>query len=323
MARATTYLWYRLGAMADTPLANQLKRALPPERAATLPALLEIETRLTAKLLDARAVWPLLSVTDDRFVRHVASVLPSDGMLEALDGLVAADLLLAVGCIERDRMALAAFDAQFVVPITDQLVRAQRCTADGELEQVVREHVLVGRDGRPAKLAQYTGRAPLSAWLRVVITRLAITMLRRRTPADSADMAASDDVIANMISYDVDVELAHVRTEHSALFKQAFHEALESLPARDRTVLRMSVIDDLSIDEIAEIYRVHRATAARWLVGIREQLSVGTRQRLAERLRLADSEFESLAGMLLSCLDISLQRILDEARPVIPSPDQP
>jgi RNA polymerase sigma-70 factor (ECF subfamily) len=74
----------------------------------------------------------------------------------------------------------------------------------------------------------------------------------------------------------------------------------------------MHVVDGLGIDELGRIYNVHRATAARWLVRIREALFAGTRSALAKHLDLGETEFASLVGVLLSRLDVSVQRVLGE-----------
>lgn len=302
--------------MLAHPLADELGRALPRGRLNSLPALpsgAELEPLLVAKLAEARATFPDVNVDDATFLRVVAEHLPSEHVLESLERLCASDLFVAVGCLAGDRTALSAFDTDYVVPVAGQVARSHRHSESSELEQLLRERVLVSLDGQSPKLAQYSGRAPLTAWLRMVATRIALTMARRAKPLGTERPIESDDAIADMISNDV--ELAHIRSEYGAAFKIAFHEALGSLEAQDRTVLRMSVLDGLSIDEIASLYQVHRATAARWLVAIREQLFKGTRQRLAERLQLGNADFESLVGVLMSRLDVSLQRVLDELGP--------
>lgn len=299
--------------MPAHPLADELGRALSRERQDTLPSGTELEPLLVARLAEARTAFPDVNVQDARFIRAVAEHLPTERVLESLERLCAGDLFVALACLAGDRTALAVFDATYVVPVAGQVARSHRHAESSELQQLLRQRVLVSLDGQPPKLSQYTGRAPLTAWLRMVATRIALTMARRAKPHETERSIESDDAIADMISNDV--ELAHIRSEYGAAFKIAFHEALGSLEAQDRTVLRMSVLDGLSIDEIASLYQVHRATAARWLVSIREQLFKGTRQRLAERLQLANADFESLVGVLMSRLDVSLQRVLDELAP--------
>ena len=85
---------------------------------------------------------------------------------------------------------------------------------------------------------------------------------------------------------------------------------MESLEARARNVLRLSYVDRLSIDQIGTMYGTHRATAARWLSQARDDLMEQTRARLADRLKLTQSDLNSLLGALQSNLDISIERLL-------------
>lgn len=65
-------------------------------------------------------------------------------------------------------------------------------------------------------------------------------------------------------------------------------------------------MERLGIDEIAGIYRVHRATAARWLARIRERLYTGTRTELMQRLAVDPREFDSVMRLIRSRLDASI-----------------
>jgi RNA polymerase sigma-70 factor (ECF subfamily) len=55
---------------------------------------------------------------------------------------------------------------------------------------------------------------------------------------------------------------------------------------------------------------VNRSTVVRWLADVREALFKETRRLLRERLRLNDSEFESLMGLVRSDLDLSISIFL-------------
>ena len=220
------------------------------------------------------------------------------------------DMLLARACLAGDSAAIARLDATIISPMVAETARSHRDVDPAELRQVVRERILVGTSEGGPKLATYEGRAPLSAWVRIVAVRSAMTMLRRTKRTETLDDERDDAVLLGALSDDV--ELAHLRSEYQSQFKDAFHEAIKALPDQDRVVLRLHVVDGLAIDEIGRIYNVHRATAARWLVRIREALFAGTRSQLARRLDLGETEFASLVGILLSRLDVSVERVLGE-----------
>jgi RNA polymerase sigma-70 factor (ECF subfamily) len=108
----------------------------------------------------------------------------------------------------------------------------------------------------------------------------------------------------------VDPELAFLRERYRDSYQTALRDALARLSVKERSVLRLSVVDGLSIDAIGRAYQVHRATAARWVVGAREQLLKETYALLGERLQLRESELRSLATALRSELHLSLGRLL-------------
>ena len=67
----------------------------------------------------------------------------------------------------------------------------------------------------------------------------------------------------------------------------------------------MSYLEGASIDALGALYKVHRATAARWLGRAREQLLSNTRGALSEQLGLADDELSSVMRLIHSRLEVS------------------
>ncbi len=177
-----------------------------------------------------------------------------------------------------------------------------------EVKQVLRERLLVSTPDRPAKLAEYTGQGPLVKWLRAVCVGTAINLRRgghREHPVDEAAELEQRAAPGNL-------ELDFIKARDGAVFKAAFAEAFASLSPEARNVLRLSVLEGLSIDQLGTLYGVHRATAARWLSKARESLAARTRDVAAERLRLAQPELDSLIRAIRSQLDVSLHRLLRE-----------
>ena len=58
---------------------------------------------------------------------------------------------------------------------------------------------------------------------------------------------------------------------------------------------------------------MHRATAARWIIRVRQRLIEDTRARLLALLRVGDDELESVLRLIRSELDISIQGALATA----------
>ena len=124
---------------------------------------------------------------------------------------------------------------------------------------------------------------------------------RRELPVDPANLG---DVIA------ADPLLAQLKDRYREEFRIAFAEAAAKLTDRERTLLRYRFFDGLSIDEIGVLYRAHRATVARWIAAIRENLFETTRAVLTERLSITQSEVDSVLRLIDSQLEISIEAML-------------
>jgi RNA polymerase sigma-70 factor (ECF subfamily) len=177
-----------------------------------------------------------------------------------------------------------------------------------EVKQTLRERLLVSTGGRPAKLAEYTGQGPLVKWLRAVCVGTALNLRRGEHREYLVEEVAELEQCATPENLELDL----IRARDGAVFKAAFSEAFASLSAEARNVLRLSVLEGLSIDQLGTLYGVHRATAARWLSKARETLAERTWHLAAERLRLEQPELESLIRVIRSQLDVSLHRLLRE-----------
>jgi len=262
---------------------------------------------LAAIIGDATARWPGIARDDEGFAAAFARALDPELTVEAaarpVHGL---DLFLAHACARGDATALAVFERELMPVVDRALGRAGLGdSALAELRQRMRASLFVAREDRPPAIASYAGRAPLVAWLRVVAAREASALARRdhHVPAD-------DDEIDGMVEQTLDPELQLDREAYRNEFRDAFAEAFARLAAADRNLLRLHLLDRVGIDEIAAMHGVHRATAARWLKRVREQLFRDTRHGLMARLKLTPSEFESAMRLVRSHLDVSITRHL-------------
>jgi RNA polymerase sigma-70 factor (ECF subfamily) len=152
------------------------------------------------------------------------------------------------------------------------------------------------------RLLQYAGSGPLGGWLRRAALNTASTLLRPQRQALPVD--PSSDELAP------DVELTYLKHRYGPEFRTAFIEALGSLTARERTVLRLNSLSQVSIDELGVMYSVHRATVARWVQVARAKVVERTRETLIARLGLGAEELDELLSVLQSQLDVSLRRHL-------------
>lgn len=258
---------------------------------------------LAARIIaSGRAAYPEIAIAEDVVAKHVAGRAPDDAGLAEHD----ADVYLAIALAAQDAGALRVFEDK-LVPHVDQALRRLRLPPNtkDEVRQTVRFDLLVGSDGVP-RIADYAGRGELAGWLRVTATRKALTLLRKNTREDSLDEMLLDhfpDASANPGK-------EHLRTTYTAELKKAIHDAFASLEVRQRNILRQHILDELTIDDLARLYRAHRATCARWLADARAELGKNTRKRLIATLGIDRDEVDSLLRFLDSDIELSISRIL-------------
>ncbi len=275
----------------------------------------ELERELLQRGRDA---WPELKLEEGPFLaalrEHAEAIARDEGrpVQEALAGLCAEDLYLTTACIQGERAALEAFDRHCLHDLESVLGRLQTEGAEAdEVRQRLRQRLLVGDGTRPARLTQYRGRGALRRWIRVAALREGLHLRR----ASQAKRIQHERSLSALVDQGDDPELQILKRLYRLEFKQAFQATLLKLVPRDRTILRYQLIDGYNIDEIGAVYGVHRATAARWLARIREELRDGTRDRLATHAKLRSDEVDSVVRLIESQLEVSLVRLLSEDEP--------
>lgn len=257
---------------------------------------------LTAALERARATWPGVLVPDAAFLDHLAARLPTaHDPVDWLGRLHVGDLYLALGCVLGVPQALAAFNRELVSVITSFLGR----DATDELAQLVRERVLVAPPGELPRLAGYTGRGPLGAWLRVVAVRTALNVRRASDASRRAELAAGSE-----LGPGIDPELDFIKARYRPMFRGALEASIRALPAKRRNMLRLYFLDGMTLAQIALVFGVHESTIARQLATTREQIAERTRQELVTGHNLDADEARSLIELVASRADFGLSSIL-------------
>lgn len=279
--------------------------ALGPERGVGL-APANLESALVAALDAGRLAWPDVVLDPHDFVAHLAARVPeAPDLAAAVAELHAADLYLACACARGEPRALACFDDQFLAPV-GRSWRTRHRLADfaDEVRQGLRVRLLVSDGGGPPRIAGYSGRGPLAAWVRMAATRLGLDLRRRERPG-----ARDEDELALEARGD-DPELEYLKTRYAAELNEALQTTLAALSSRTANVLRLHYQEGMTVDAIGTMYRVSGRTVQRWLAEARGTILAETRRLLSERLGLTDSRLDSLIGLVRSRLDISLSQYL-------------
>ncbi len=219
----------------------------------------------------------------------------------------ASELYLVCACLTGDPRAIGRMDDAYVKELSDVLVRADVPAAIAtEVQGMLREQLFLPKDGAPPRLMRYRGSGDLRGWLRVVAVRLALDLLRKQRKETSLPQSMAD---ALPLQAD-DPELALLKQRYKHEFRAAFEDALTALSPRERNLLRHQLLHDLSIDSIGAIYRVHRATAARWVDAARARLTTEVHARMMARLDAQRGDMESVFRLIQSQMDVSLRRVL-------------
>jgi RNA polymerase sigma-70 factor (ECF subfamily) len=262
-----------------------------------------LDATLESIIGSAAEVCPTFSVPREEFVAYLWARLPADVPPQvALAQMHTADLYLACACARGDAQAVAAFDEQCLSQL-DRVLGKMGIDADAsaEVKQEIRRRVLVG-DGRRPEIVDFSGRGDLRSWVRVMAVRQAL----RRQERARRDIAVEDDELLERIVAPENPELDYAKGMYREEFKRAFEAALKALPDRERTLLRQHYIDGLTIDEIGQLYRVHRSTAARLLVRARTRVLEATRAQMMCQLDVQSKDLDSIMRMIRSQIDISL-----------------
>jgi RNA polymerase sigma-70 factor (ECF subfamily) len=259
------------------------------------------ELQLANFLEAGRAAWPGFDVDAQAFGRHLAH-----HERPALQH--AADLYLAFACTLRLESALKAIDAivQSAAAGAARRFDPSPAFAD-EIAQLVREKLFVA--DRP-RIAEYAGRAALRTWLGMLALRAAQNARRRK--GDRADARAS--LSSSSVPPQGETEREYLRARYREHFASAVEEALDALSDRERTLLRLHLGERLGIEALGEMFGVGKSTLSRWLIASREKLVNDVRVRLCRHLRITAAEYESLAVLVRSEVDVSVVRLLSAAR---------
>lgn len=251
---------------------------------------------MRAAWLDARAAWTGFTLDEASFTAHLArSRSPRESGFAGLSALRLGDLYLAAACARGDEAAHRAFDLHYGGALDRVFAKFERPgQSRGELRQLLWERLLLGRDGRPPKLAEYNATGELGGWVRVVATRLAIDERRRV----EWELPLGDEALGRGVVGAGDPELGYLKERYQAQFDDAFLEAFGALGLHERNLLRQHYLDGLSLEALAALHSVHRATTARHLARARAQLFEATRSKLGEKLGVDESTLDSILRLL-------------------------
>jgi len=219
------------------------------------------------------------------------------------------DLALAQACALGQETAWHQFLSRFRAPLTQAAIAITRSSSLGpELADSLYAELfgLSERHGhRRSPLASYSGRGSLMGWLRTSLAQRHVDHHRRthrdEPLADEAAIPAPDSTPAPLPQ-----ELAALSNSVAA--------TLDELPAEDRFLLSAYFLDQRTLQQIAQVLRVHEATISRRL----KRLTARLRDRLLQNLQrngLRRRAAEETLGTDPRDLSINLRALLQTSAP--------
>ncbi len=285
-----------------------------------LASCADLEAGLQACHAQGGQPWPAFPVGAEAFAAHLGRCLAGDARArdEALaalcagrapEGLKLDDLYLACACAGGDSAAIRAFESRYARNLSAIVQQfAGKGRAPDDLRQILRERLFVGTAERPPRIWEYRGTGTLKAWLKVTAVRAFLDETRRVGRREKEDVAPGEALLD--LPAQTDWELDFLKQRYREAFREAFWEALATLSAEQRNLLRYHTVEGLTLDQIASITPYHRSSVARRLQKARQELLVATRAALGAALRVEEREFESIMALIQSRLDVSLSRVL-------------
>jgi RNA polymerase sigma-70 factor (ECF subfamily) len=278
-----------------------LVAARAPEAARALGEPAAAEQRLRSLCDAAAAAWPGVTVPAADLIAALADKLAGDLALESVD---AAELYLAIGCVRGDAAAIAAFDTGYlyVVPQALASMKLPAATVD-DVRSIVRDKLLLADGDKPPRVLDYAGRGRLRGLVQVTATRSAIDRIRH--DSKEVELPAGRDLAAS-----ADVALSLIKAQYREAFSTGFAQAVAQASRRDRNLLRLHFLGGVTLEQLAQMYGVHRATIVRWLAAAREAVFGATREHVAQTLKAPADELDEMFDLVKSRVELSVERLL-------------
>src|SRR5262249_41153536 len=127
-----------------------------------------------------------------------------------------------------------------------------------EIRQILREKLFVGAS---PKILDYSGRGSLSNWLRVVTVRTALNLMSKRN--ELLDGRGTSFEAQGVGRLGADPELEYIKERYRRAFELALEASVAALSSEQRNLLRLHFIQAVSLDGLAHLFHMHRATIAR------------------------------------------------------------
>lgn len=289
-------------------LAQRFLRQAPADWLQHTASATELAQVLQALWTRGRDAFPAVALTPASFVEFVARHATADARdLAGLSALHADGLYLACAYGSGDAQANEHIEREYMADVRRALERSGAASAQiADIQQELRHSLLEMRAPAATRRA-YGGRGDLSAWLRLCAVRRCVAQQKR----EARERPLVDEGEGLLLRQDPSQDLRHLIAQYKEPLQASLTQALTLLSSRERNLLRSHFLQRLSIDQIAALYGVHRATAARWILRAQDRLSEETRRLFLSQTPVRSESYASLTEALRSQLSINLDKLLN------------
>ena len=257
---------------------------------------------VAALYAEAAAAWPGVAVDQAELLAAYEAKLAGEDP-PPLSAAGAAELYLALACARGDTAAIKAFDREYlsIVPVALAGMRLPAATVE-DVRSTVRDKLLLATGDQPPKIVDYAGRGRLKGLVQVTATRTAIDRIRHEEK--ETELPAKELVGPG------NIELSLIKAQYREAFVAGFARAVAGASRRDRNLLRLHFLGGVTLEQLAQMYSVHRATVVRWLAAAREAVFGATREHVAEAIGAPDDELDEMFDLVRSRVELSVERLL-------------
>lgn len=253
-----------------------------------------VPPELDALCDQAARMWPGIVVERS----DLLTAIEAKGEPPTAEGV--AELYLALAVARGDAKALAAFERDYLSVVPPALAGMKLPAATVEdVRATVRERLVLPHGEQPPRIVEYAGKGRLRGLIQVAASRAAIDRIRQDEKLTA--LPTNDALVAS-----ADVALSVMKAQYRQAFAAAFTRAVGAATPRDRNLLRLHFLEGVTLEALAQMYGVHRATVVRWLAAARDAVFTATRSEL----KLPDTELDELFAMVASRVELSLERLL-------------
>ncbi len=266
--------------------------------------------------------FPTIQLAFEDYLRHLESKVAAlmtpewaqhaltTPWLAAFAQLHHQDLFLALACSLDDRIAWEFFADEYLPMLRRFAAFACRETGSADdLAQDIVERLLQDKE----RLSQYNGRSSLAGWLRIVVSNAAIDRVRRSrrlVSLDDFDDSRRDSALGEAKAGGETVE-ARMDDRWGLVFCQVLADEIHALSARDRLLLSLYYLQGVPLKIIGAQFKVHEATASRWLDSLRRGIRARVEKELRRRHGLRPSEIQSLWHWVSENDGFSIEQVIN------------